>query len=99
LKTYQRVDDSERFEKEARAWAALSGHPAIARLSWFGRWESGWATIGLWYPATLSEIDYAQDSRRGLKILGEIAEGLAYAVEDRGVLHRDLKPANDRRGG
>jgi len=94
LKTYQQVSDSERFEREARAWGALSGHPNIARLSWYGPWDSGWATLGLWYPFPLSDVEFWRHPDWSMTLLRGIAEGMSYAIDDCGVLHRDLKPAN-----
>jgi serine/threonine protein kinase len=88
--------DPARFEREARAAAALS-HPHIAALYDYGE-ERGRPYMVLEY---LSDGSLEDRLRSGaplpdaetLRISVEIAAGLAHAHE-RGLVHRDLKPAN-----
>jgi Tol biopolymer transport system component len=82
---------SERFEREARAVAALN-HPNICTVHDVG---PNYLVMELIEGATLSEtlrqgpvpVDEA------LRIGTEIAAALE-AAHDRGIIHRDLKPAN-----
>lgn len=86
----------ERFRREARIVAQLS-HPGILSLHTFGE------VRGLWYfvtgyvrGATLAErlrVEGRLDAEEARRILGEVADALAYAHEH-GVIHRDIKPAN-----
>jgi serine/threonine protein kinase len=88
--------DRARFEREARAAAALA-HPNICQLYDYGE-DEGRPYMVLEHLAGGSLDDRI---RRGeplpdaetARIAREIAQGLAHAHE-RGLVHRDLKPAN-----
>ena len=84
-----------RFEREARAIAALS-HPNIVALHDVGR-DSGWSF------AVMELLDGESLDRRlagaeipwttALQIAAAVADGLSSA-HARGIIHRDLKPGN-----
>jgi serine/threonine-protein kinase len=82
---------SERFEREARAVAALN-HPYICTLFDIG---PNYLVMELVEGETLSErISQGPIALEdALKIATQIAEALA-AAHDKGIVHRDLKPGN-----
>ena len=85
----------ERFEREARAVAALS-HPNILAIHDFGVHEGvAYAVTELLQGATLRERleEGALPFRKVVQIGADIADGLA-AAHDKGIVHRDLKPEN-----
>jgi eukaryotic-like serine/threonine-protein kinase len=87
--------DRARFEREARAAAALS-HPNICSLYDYG--EAGgrpYMVLELLPNGSLEERlrSGRLDDDQTLRIATEMAAGLAHAHE-RGLVHRDLKPAN-----
>jgi Tol biopolymer transport system component len=88
-------DALSRFEREAKAVAALS-HPNILAIHDFGR-EQGtvYAAMELLEGETLRERlrDGALPTRKAVEVALEIASGLA-AAHEKGVVHRDLKPEN-----
>jgi serine/threonine-protein kinase len=87
--------DRARFEREARAAAALS-HPNICALYDYGE-ADGRPYMVLEYLPNGSLEERLKDGplpdAEALRIATEIATGLAHAHE-RGLVHRDLKPAN-----
>ncbi|CAN5497806.1 hypothetical protein BH23CHL2_BH23CHL2_06520 [soil metagenome] len=89
-----------RFEREARAAAALS-HPNIVRILDFGE-EGGHHYMVLDYVdgetlrdylARLNSEGLTLRTDRAIQILEQIGAALAYAHE-RGFVHRDVKPGN-----
>jgi eukaryotic-like serine/threonine-protein kinase len=96
LKLLAPNEDNVRFEREARAFAALS-HPNVTRLYDYGESDGRPFMVLEYLPGgSLEDLLRANgaladdDTHR---IAGEIAAGLAHAHE-RGVVHRDLKPSN-----
>ena len=87
--------DRARFEREARAAAALS-HPNICGLYDYGE-DNDRPYMVLEYLANGSLEDRLKKGRlddpETYRIATEMAAGLAHA-HDRGLVHRDLKPAN-----
>jgi len=77
---------SERFEREARAIAALN-HPNICSL-----YDVGPDYLVMEY-VDGAPIRPVQGVRKLLDLAVQIADGLA-AAHDRGITHRDLKPDN-----
>src|ERR1051325_1192575 len=89
------ADAIARFEREARAIAALS-HPNVLSIFDFGREdETLFVVTELLEGTTLRERLRGEPMnwRGAVSIGAEIAEGLA-AAHSRGVVHRDLKPDN-----
>jgi serine/threonine protein kinase len=88
--------DQARFEREARAAAALA-HPNVAALYGYGESEGRPFLVLEYLPGgTLEERlrpgEPLADAQTAA-IASELAAALAYA-HARGVVHRDLKPAN-----
>jgi eukaryotic-like serine/threonine-protein kinase len=96
VKTLAPAADRARFEREARAVAALS-HPNICALYDYGEAE-GKPFMVLECLTGGSLADMLQRRRpladdEAARIAAGVAEGLAHAHQ-RGLVHRDLKPAN-----
>ncbi|HEY6961160.1 MAG TPA: serine/threonine-protein kinase [Gaiellaceae bacterium] len=88
--------DRQRFEREARAAAALS-HPNICSLYDYGEAADGRPYMVLEYLANGSLEDRLASGplpdAETERIATAVAAGLAHA-HDRGLVHRDMKPAN-----
>ena len=89
------ADRLARFEREARAVAALS-HPNILAIYDFGR-EDGhvFAVCELLEGETLRErhVQGALPARKAIDYGVQVVRGLA-AAHEKGIAHRDLKPDN-----
>jgi eukaryotic-like serine/threonine-protein kinase len=97
VKTLAPTADRMRFEREARAVAALS-HPNICALYDYGRADDDtpYMVLECLSGGSLEERlagGSALPDEETERVASEIAAGLAHAHE-RGLVHRDLKPAN-----
>jgi serine/threonine-protein kinase len=85
-----------RFDREARALAALS-HPHVVPIGDYGfRGETPYLVMELLEGRTLGETledEGALDLERSLGIARQVLGALAFA-HGRGLIHRDLKPGN-----
>lgn len=88
-------DARARFEREARAIAAIS-HPNILAIHDFGNHEGTYYTITELLEGVTLRARVQQgklDWRSAVEICADIADGLAHA-HGRRIVHRDLKPEN-----
>ena len=95
VKTLAPSADRARFEREARAAAALS-HPNICSVYDYGEADGKPFMVLEYLPNGSLEDRLAAgplDDHEALRIATELAAGLAHA-HVRGLVHRDLKPAN-----
>src|SRR3954447_20647738 len=95
VKTLAPSADRARFEREARAAAALS-HPNICAVYDYGEAAGKPFMVLEYLPNGSLEERLAGgplDDDESLRIATALAAGLAHA-HDRGLVHRDLKPAN-----
>ena len=84
-----------RFEREAKAVAALS-HPNIMTIHDFGsEGDTTYAVMELLEGETLREVLAAGpvDPVKAQDVALQVARGLA-AAHEKGIVHRDIKPAN-----
>lgn len=89
------AEATQRFEREARAVAALS-HPNILAIHDFGTQDGhAYAVMELLVGETLQArlADGPLGWKKAATIAAAIADGLA-AAHAAGIIHRDLKPAN-----
>ena len=90
-----RPDAIARFEREARAVAALS-HPNILAIHDFGTADGvSYAVMELLDGESMRQAlaDGPLPPRRAVDYAIQIARGLA-AAHDKGIVHRDIKPEN-----
>jgi serine/threonine-protein kinase len=88
-------DARQRFEREARAVAALS-HPNILAIHDVGRsGDVSWAVMELLEGETLRQrlSSVRLSPRKAVAFAIQVAHALS-AAHDRGIVHRDLKPEN-----
>lgn len=94
------VQFTERFEREARAIAALN-HPHIATLYDVGSSPEGLGYLVLEYvegPTLAELIDKGPMAPAEVQRIALMTAEAIEAAHDKGIVHRDLKPANIKLG-
>lgn len=89
------AEDQERFEREARAAAALE-HPGIVRVLEFGRSEAfPYIVTEFVQGMTLADALTGRrfSFRETAQIVAQVADALEHAHQKK-VIHRDVKPSN-----
>ncbi len=94
------VQFTERFQREARAIAALN-HPHIATLYDVGSSPEGLGYLVLEYvggPTLADLINRGPIPREEVRRIALMTAEAIEAAHDKGIVHRDLKPANIKLG-
>lgn len=94
------VQFTERFQREARAIAALN-HPHIATLYDVGSSPEGLGYLVLEYvegPTLAELIDKGPMAPEEVRNIALMTAEAIEAAHDKGIVHRDLKPANIKLG-
>ncbi|MBA2295873.1 MAG: protein kinase [Actinobacteria bacterium] len=95
---YARQDEfHERFLREARLAASLSGEPSVVAIHDVGETEDGLPFIVMEYVPDGTVADHLRsgplEQEHALRWLSQAAAGID-AAHRRGIIHRDVKPAN-----
>jgi eukaryotic-like serine/threonine-protein kinase len=86
----------QRFEREARTAASLSGHPHVVTIYDIGEHEGRPYIVMEYLPGgtvAMVLLDGMPATEEVLRWLGQSADALD-AAHERGIVHRDVKPAN-----
>lgn len=91
----------ERFKREARAVAKLSGHPNVVAIHDFAFYEENGSTVPYFVMDYIDGDSLSQliETRNALPLeeTAEILDGVTSALDmahKNGIIHRDLKPSN-----